>query len=85
MVRVATHTSDSSTAWRIRDSLAAHPLLGGGSADICVAANRSGVVLEGWAIDREVNELALKMALRAAGRQAVSTHLTVRSCSNARR
>ena len=82
MVRVAAHTSDYSTAWRIRDSLAAHPLLGGGAANIRVTADHSGVVLEGWAMDNAVYDLALRMALRAAGRRAVSTQLTVQGCPN---
>ena len=77
MVRVATGASDQAMAWRVRDSLAAHPLLGGRSADIEIMANRDGIVLEGWTADNAVLDLAVKMALRAAGRRSVSTHLEV--------
>lgn len=82
MVVVATHTPDQNTAWRIRDTLAAHPLLGGNSANIRVNADRSGVVLEGWTADSGVSDLALRMAVRAAGRRIVATHLTVQNCPN---
>jgi osmotically-inducible protein OsmY len=80
MVRVAATTSDHITAWRIRDSLASHPLLGGATADIDVIADHAGVVLQGWAIDHAVHDLALKMALRAAGRRTVFTQVTVQDC-----
>ena len=60
-------------------------LLGGRAANIRVVADHSGVVLEEWAVDNAVYDLALRMALRAAGRRAVSTQLTVRDCPNLNR
>ncbi len=80
MVHVAAATSDHVTAWRVRDSLASHPMLGGGTADIRVLADYTHVVLEGWAMDAAVHDLAMKMASRSAGRRAVSTHMTVENC-----
>ena len=71
MVRVAAATSDHITAWRIRDSLASHPMLGGGTANIRVHADHNHVVLDGWAMDAAVRELAMKIAARSAGRRAV--------------
>ena len=80
MVSVHGDTSDRITAWRIRDALAAHPLLGGAAAQIRVIATHDGIVLEGWALDEEVRALAVKMALRAAGRRSVQLRLTVAGC-----
>jgi len=80
MVRVDATTSDQSTAWRVRDSLASHPVLGGGAASISVIANHNSVVLEGWAMDESVVGLAIKLAGRAAARRAISTRLAVRNC-----
>jgi osmotically-inducible protein OsmY len=80
MVRVDSTTTDRITAWRIRDALASHPTLGGGTADICVVADYSSVVLQGWAMDSKVHDLAMKMATRAAGRRTVSMQLAIRNC-----
>lgn len=80
MVRVAPATSDHITAWRIRDLLASHPMLGGGAAEIRVVADHRRVVLEGWAMDAAVRDLALKMASRAAGKRAVSTQVAIQNC-----
>lgn len=82
MVRVAAATPDQITAWRIRDSLASHPVLGGGTANIRVLADYNHVVLEGWAMDATVHDLALKIASRSAGRRAVSTRVVVQNCRN---
>jgi hypothetical protein len=80
MVRVHGDTSDRATAWRIRDALAAHPLLGGGAAQIRIIATREGIVLEGWTLDEDVRQLAVRMAHRAAGRRAVQLRLHVTRC-----
>ncbi len=80
MVRIEPTTIDRVTAWRIRDALASHPTLGGGAADICVIADHSQVVLEGWTMDSKVHDLAIKLANRAAGRRTVSSHLAIRNC-----
>lgn len=80
MVRVAATTTDHVTAWRVRDSLASHPMLGGGTASIRIMADHSRVQLEGWVMDAAVHELALKLAARSAGRRAVSTQISVENC-----
>jgi hypothetical protein len=67
-------------AWRVRDLLAAHPLLGGALAQINVCAGYETICLEGWACDDEVRQLALRLAMRAAGRRAVDMQIQVR-CS----
>ncbi len=78
MVRVHGDTSDRATAWRIRDALAAHPLLGGGARRS--RHHREGIVLEGWTLDEDVRQLAIRMAHRAAGRRAVQLRLHVTRC-----
>lgn len=75
MVRVAIDAADPDTAWRVRDALASHPLLGGATAQITVVANHHCVVLEGWTVDDEVKQLAIRLARRAAGRSAVQMRL----------
>lgn len=80
MVSVHSNTSDRAMAWRIRDVMAAHPLLGGAAAQIHVTATRDGIVLEGWALDEEVRSLAGRMAHRAAGRRSVQLKLKVTRC-----
>lgn len=75
MVRVSTGTSDRVTAWRIRDALAMHPLLGGSTAQIQVSATYERVVLEGWTLDEELTQLAIRLALQAAGRRSVQPNL----------
>ncbi len=80
MVSVQPNTSDRVTAWRIRDALAAHPLLGGAAAQIRITATHDGISLEGWVLDEDVRTLAAKMALRAAGRRSVQFRLAVKPC-----
>jgi len=80
MVSVHSDTSDRAMAWRIRDAMAAHPLLGGAAAQIRVTATRDGIVLEGWTLDEEVRGLAVRMAQRAAGRRSVQWRLNVARC-----
>ncbi len=71
MVRVNGMTTDKATAWRIRDELAAHPLLGGATAQISVSAGADGVVLTGWTSDEALLEIAARLAARAAGRRPI--------------
>ena len=78
MVRVDQNTTDRIVAWRVRDALAAHPLLGGHMAQITVIASYEGVVLDGWAHDEEVRRLAETLARRAAGARSIQTNLTMR-------
>jgi hypothetical protein len=66
------------TAWRVRDALASHPLLGGATAQITVIAGPHCVVLEGWTVDEQVKQLAIRLARRAAGRCAVQMRLKSR-------
>ncbi|MEZ4870436.1 MAG: BON domain-containing protein [Caldilineaceae bacterium] len=75
MVRVKANTTDHIVAWRVRDALAAHPLLGGATAQIEIVADYEDVVLDGWALDSEVVALAIKLARRVAGRRTVLPHL----------
>ncbi len=81
MVRVSHSASDRITAWRVRDALASHPLLGGATAQISIRADFDSVTLEGWALDDRVQQLALRMALRAAGRRPVQTFVRIRRCT----
>lgn len=75
MVRVAINATDPDTAWRVRDALASHPLLGGATAQITVIASENCVVLEGWTVDDQVKQLAFRLARRAAGRCALQMRL----------
>jgi len=79
MVRVAVNAADPNTAWRVRDALASHPLLGGATAQITVVASQHCVVLEGWTVDDQVKQLAGRLARRAAGRCVLQLHL--QSCT----
>ncbi|RIK55393.1 MAG: hypothetical protein DCC57_05445 [Chloroflexi bacterium] len=81
MVRVSQGAADRATAWRVRDALAAHPLLGGSTAQISIQANFEAVTLDGWALDDQVQQLALRLAVRAAGRYPVHMQLRVRRCT----
>ncbi len=83
MVRVDQRTTDRIVAWRVRDALAAHPLLGGHMAQISVTAGYEGVVLDGWAQDAEVLQLAVKLAHRAAGSRSIQTNLLMRCSGSA--
>lgn len=78
MVRVDQNTTDTIVAWRVRDALASHPLLGGHLARIQVIAGYEGVILEGWAQDETVVRLAVKLARRAAGSRSIQTNLQIR-------
>jgi osmotically-inducible protein OsmY len=78
MVRVDQNTTDRIVAWRVRDALAAHPLLGGHMAQITVVASYEGVVLDGWAQDEDVLRLAVKLARRAAGARSIQANLQMR-------
>ena len=80
MVRVSQITSDQATAWRIRDEMASHPLLGGPAAQISVIADYDAVILEGWTHDDKVRRLAIRLALRAAGHRPVQPRLSVKHC-----
>ena len=53
MVRVELNAAAPDIAWRVRDALASHPLLGGATAQITIVANHRGVILEGWAVDEQ--------------------------------
>jgi hypothetical protein len=82
MVRVSSVVCDPITAWRIRDVLASHPLLGGATAQIYVTAGHDYVVLEGWTLDEELSRLAYKLARQAAGNRPVKTRLQANHCAN---
>jgi hypothetical protein len=75
MVKVHTNTTDKVAAWRVRDALAAHPLLGGATAQISVVAHLQGIVLDGWVIDDQVMQVAIRLANHAAGQRAVQAKL----------
>lgn len=79
MVRVCSRNTDLATAWRVRDLLAGHPLLGGGNAHIVIAAELDRVILEGWAVDERVRSLAVRLAQRAAGRRTLHVRLVCRA------
>jgi hypothetical protein len=81
MVRVAVNAADLNTAWRVRDALASHPLLGGATAQITVVAGPHCVLLEGWTVDDQVKQLAIRLARRAAGKCVVQMRLE--SCPRA--
>ena len=83
MVRVAINATDPDTAWRVRDALASHPLLGGATAQITVIASQHCVILEGWTVDDQVRQLAIRLARRAAGRCAVTMSLHSRQRQHA--
>jgi osmotically-inducible protein OsmY len=77
MVIVHTTTTDHATAWRVRDALAAHPLLAGAMALIQVSATTQGVVLEGWVQHERAVNLARHLACRAAGQRSVQPNLHI--------
>jgi hypothetical protein len=83
MVRVALNAADPDTAWRVRDALATHPLLGGATAQITVIAGHHCVMLEGWTMDDQVKQLAIRLAKRAAGHCAVQLRLQSRQRQSA--
>jgi hypothetical protein len=79
MVRVHQATTDLATAWRIRDELACHPLLGGAAAHIEVRAGFEKVELDGWTDDETLTRVAIRLTVRAAGRRAVRAQLSPRA------
>jgi osmotically-inducible protein OsmY len=79
MVKVDGTTTDCAIAWRVRDALAAHPLLGGATAQIHVIVNRQAIVLDGWALNEHVVQLAARLACRVAGQRTVQLRLQNRS------
>ena len=86
MVRVDLMTTDKITAWRIRDAMACHPLLGGCTAQISIKANHEHVTLSGWASDERLSKIAHRLAQNAAGRRLISVNLKVGvQCSQSNR
>lgn len=79
MVRVSTVASDPVTAWRIRDALAAHPLLGCATAQIAVTADHESVILEGWTFDEGLIRIATKLAKQAAGKRSVHNRIQAKN------
>ena len=75
MVKVHTNTTDKVTAWRVRDALAAHPVLGGATAQISVIAHLQVIILDGWVIDDHAIQVAIRLANHAAGQRAVQPRL----------
>ena len=75
MVRVHAMTTDAITAWRIRDILACHPLLGGGTAQIHVEVDHEQVILTGWTADERLLQLVEQLVRRAAGCHAISLQI----------
>ncbi len=75
MVKVHHQTTDEIVAWRVRDTLAAHPLLGGATAQIHIIAGYEEVLLIGWAVDEAVIQLALRLTRRVAGKRSVQGEL----------
>jgi hypothetical protein len=80
MVRVELNAAAPAIAWRVRDALASHPLLGGATAQITVVASTYGVILEGWTVDEQVSQLAIRLAHRAAGHCPVQVRIQSRHC-----
>jgi osmotically-inducible protein OsmY len=78
MIRVSPSTIDQATAWRVRDALARHPLLGGAIVQIQINACRNVVTLEGWVLDEGLQQLATHIAMRAAGSRPVVERLRIR-------
>ena len=71
MVRVDRTTIDKATAWRVRDALASHPLLGGCTARINIVATADNVILTGWVSDEKLTQIVSRLTLRAAGNRPV--------------
>jgi len=77
MVKVDHNTTDQIVAWRVRDSLAAHPLLGGATAQIHIIASYEAIILAGWAVDEAVIQLAVRLTRQAAGKRTVQPELQI--------
>ena len=71
MIQVAPTASDLAMAWRVRDLLAQHPLLGGSGTRLTISACRASVVVEGWAADEDLVQHIRRTAHRAAGARPV--------------
>jgi osmotically-inducible protein OsmY len=76
-----TTTTDHAAAWRVRDALAAHPLLAGATAYIRVSAGSQGILLEGWVLNERSARLALHLACRAAGQRSVRPNLQTQAAN----
>jgi hypothetical protein len=81
MVVIHPTTRDCATAWRVRDALAAHPLLAGATVAIRISAGPAAVVLEGWVQDERILQLAVRLAQRSAGQRAVQSTLRPQSAN----
>jgi osmotically-inducible protein OsmY len=77
MICVSPSTIDKATAWRVRDAMARHPLLGGAIVQIQINACREVVTLEGWVLDEGLQQLATRIAVRAAGSKPVAEQLRI--------
>ncbi|MCB9138277.1 MAG: BON domain-containing protein [Caldilineaceae bacterium] len=75
MVRIHHKTSDPQMAWRVRDALACHPLLGGAMAQISVTARRDAVILQGWVADDDLKRTAIRLTTQVAGRRPLYIEL----------
>ena len=80
MVKVAKTATNKIIAWRVRDAMARHPSLNSATACIVVhtgpsAAGPNSVQLEGWTLDDRVRQLAISLAVRAAGCHPVQSRL----------
>ena len=84
MVKVAAGTYDQSTAWRVRDGTGEPSLLGGATACITVFVDADRVVLKGWTLDEYVLQVAMRVAVRSAGRRPVQSHLHAQPIPNLR-
>lgn len=78
MIQVSSSSREMAIAWRVRDALARHPLLGGATADIQIEMCSHVVVLEGWVLDEGLSDLVHRLASRAAGQRPIRTSLRVR-------
>lgn len=81
MVVIHPTTRDCATAWRVRDALAAHPLLGGATVSIRISAGPTVVLLEGWVQDERILQLALRLAQRSAGQRTVKNGLQAQTAN----
>lgn len=75
MVTVHCRTTDTITAWRVRDALACHPLLGGATADIAIEATHAHVTIHGWIAKQELTMVVNRLARQSAGRRTVEVEV----------
>lgn len=78
MIQVSSGSGDTALAWRVRDALARHPLLGGATTDITIEVSSQIITLEGWVLDEGLSDLAQRLASRAAGRHPIRLRLLIR-------